>query len=128
MIDADGDGHIHVREVIAAVNWAAAHLKNPADLLTPGPALPLAAINDPTPEAKIVVSSARQILSSLGKKDADAIAVEDTADTAKISRQSAEWRRHRDAAGDDRCRDAGADQGHHRDDRRRARSQRAAKA
>src|SRR5215213_11250729 len=56
LIDADGDGHIHVREVIAAVNWAAAHLKNPADILRPGPALPLSAISDQTPETKIVYS------------------------------------------------------------------------
>src|SRR5688572_18088982 len=33
LVDADGDGHLHVDEVIAAVNWAAAHLKRPADLL-----------------------------------------------------------------------------------------------
>ena len=84
LIDADGDGHIHVREIIAAVNWAAAHLKNPADLLTPRGALPLSAINDQTPDSRIVLSSARHILASLGKADADAIAVEDTADTAKI--------------------------------------------
>jgi hypothetical protein len=84
LIDSDGDGHIHVREIIAAVNWAAAHLKNPADLLKPGAALPLAAINDQTPESKIVLSSARHILASLGKADTDTIAVEDTADTAKI--------------------------------------------
>ena len=84
LIDADGDGHIHVREVIAAVNWAATHLKKPADLLTPGPALPLAAINDLVPEGKTVLASARHILSSLGKGSADAISVEDTADTAKI--------------------------------------------
>src|SRR6187200_877447 len=41
LIDADGDGHLHVREVVAAVQWAAAHLKQPADLLTPVAALPL---------------------------------------------------------------------------------------
>src|SRR5262245_42825113 len=84
LIDADGDGHIHVREVIAAVNWAAAHLKKPGDLLTPAAALPLSAINELTPEGKTVLSSARHILSSLGKEDADAISVEDTVDTAKI--------------------------------------------
>ncbi len=84
LIDADGDGHIHVREVVAAVSWAAAHLKRPADLLNPGAALPLSSINDLTPEGKTVLASARHILSSLGKPDADLITVEDTADTAKI--------------------------------------------
>lgn len=84
LIDTDGDGHIHVKELVVAVEWAAAHLKKPGDLLTPAAALPLAAINDLTPEGKTVLSSAKLILASLGKKDADAISVEDTTDTAKI--------------------------------------------
>src|SRR4051812_19406236 len=84
LIDADGDGHIHVKEVVAAVHWAAAHLKKPGDLLAPGAALPLSAINDLTPEGRTVLASAKHILGSLGKPDADAITVEDTADTAKI--------------------------------------------
>src|SRR5688572_8901825 len=84
LIDADGDGHIHVREVIAAVNWAATHLKRPADLLAAQTALPVTAINDLTPEGKTVLSSARRILASLGKPEAESITVEDTSDTAKI--------------------------------------------
>lgn len=84
LIDTDGDGHIHVREVVAAVKWAAAQLKRPADLLLPGPALPLEAINDETPDGKTLLASARHILASLGKKDADAISVADISDTAKI--------------------------------------------
>lgn len=84
LIDTDADGQIHVREVVEAVNWAAAHLKRPADLLTPGAALPLEAINDQTPDGKVLLSSARHILSSLGKTDAVSITVEDVSDTAKI--------------------------------------------
>jgi hypothetical protein len=84
LIDADGDGHIHVKEVVAAVEWAAAHLKRPGDLLNPSAALPLSAINDLTPEGKTVLSSAKQILATLGKKDSDVITVEDTSDTTKI--------------------------------------------
>jgi len=84
LIDTDGDGHIHVREVVAAVNWAAAQLKRPADLLLPGPALPLEAISDETPDGKTLLASARHILASLGRKDADAISVADISDTAKI--------------------------------------------
>lgn len=84
LIDTDGDGHIHVREVVAAVRWAAAHLKKPGDLLTPEANLPLAAISDLTPEGKTVLISARHILSSLGKNDAATLSVADTAETAKI--------------------------------------------
>src|SRR4051812_5320308 len=61
LIDAEGDGHIHVREVVAAVEWAAAHLKRPADLLAPADALPLEAINDLLPEGKNVLNAARRI-------------------------------------------------------------------
>jgi hypothetical protein len=84
LVDADGDGHVHVREVIAAVEWAAAHLKKPAEILSPAGALPLEAINDLIPEGRTIVNSARRILASLGKKDATAIAVDDTADIGKI--------------------------------------------
>jgi hypothetical protein len=84
LIDTDADGYIHVKEVIAAVNWAAGFLKEPADLLKGAAMLPLAAINDATPDGKILVSSAKLILSSLGKGTMDAISVEDTADTAKV--------------------------------------------
>src|SRR5947207_3206937 len=52
LIDTDHDGHIHVREVVTAVRWTAAHLKKPGDLLAPSSSLPLAAINDQTPEGK----------------------------------------------------------------------------
>ena len=84
LLDTDGDGHIHVKEVVLAVEWAAAHLKRPGDLLNPSAALPLSAINDLTPEGRTVLSSAKQILRTLGKPDADVITVEDTADTAKL--------------------------------------------
>jgi hypothetical protein len=48
----------------------------------------LSAINDATPEGKTLLSSARQILSGLGKQDATQITVEDTADTTKILSQT----------------------------------------
>src|SRR3954469_4263482 len=84
LVDTEGDGHIHVREVVTAVAWAAAHLKKPGDLLESNPKLPLAAINDLTDEGKTVLASAKRILASLGKANADSITVEDTADTAKL--------------------------------------------
>ena len=46
------------------------------------------AINDGTPEGKQVLSSARQILANLGKRDAAAITIEDTTDTTKIFAQT----------------------------------------
>src|SRR5215471_18812338 len=84
LIDTDKDGRIRAPELIAAVKWAGRCLKNPDDLLKSSPELPLSAINDQTPEGKQLLSSARQILANLGKKDAMVITLEDTADTAKI--------------------------------------------
>jgi hypothetical protein len=84
LIDSDADGHIHVREVVAAVRWAAARLKDPAALLAPAPALPLAAIHDATPEGKTILGSALHILAALGKEGADAISVGDTTDSDRI--------------------------------------------
>jgi hypothetical protein len=88
LIDTDKDGRIRAPEIIAATKWATSCLKNPDDLLKGAPSLPLSAINDTTPEGKQLLSSARQILGNLGKKDADSITIEDTTDTTKIFAQT----------------------------------------
>ena len=77
-------GRIRVAELLAAVAWAAAHLKDPAVLLQGAEELPLAAINDSNAEGRILLASARQILANLGRKDASALDVAGAADTAKI--------------------------------------------
>ena len=84
LIDADQDGRVRAPEIIAATKWATGLLKTPDELLKGSPSLPLAAINDATPEGKQILSSAKQILANLGKADAAAIDLADTADTAKI--------------------------------------------
>ncbi len=83
LIDTDHDGRIRVPELLAAVAWAAARLRDAGDLLKGADALPLAAINDATPVGKILLASAKQILANLGDKAA-AISVTAAADTAKI--------------------------------------------
>src|SRR5947209_10898371 len=88
LIDTDKDGRIRAPEIIAAAKWATSCLKNPDDLLKGSPSLPLSAINDATEEGKQLLSSARQILANLGKKDADSITIEDTTDTTKIFAQT----------------------------------------
>jgi hypothetical protein len=89
LIDTDKDGRIRVPELIAAVKWAGNLLKSADDLVKSPSPLPLSSINDATPEGKQLLASARQILINLGKKDAVAISVEDTVDTAKIFSQTA---------------------------------------
>jgi hypothetical protein len=83
-IDSDKDGRIRVPELISAVEWAASHLKDPGELVMGRESLPLASIDDSSPEGKVLVSSARQILTNLGRKTATSISVDEAADTAKI--------------------------------------------
>ncbi len=84
LIDADKDGRVRAPEVIAAAKWATSLLKNPDDLVCGASSLPLASINDGTLEGRQILASARQILINLGKAQAEAISLEDTADTSKI--------------------------------------------
>src|SRR5690606_10750705 len=78
LIDSDGDGRIRAPELIAAIKWAAAHIRNPDDLVNPAEALPLAAIDDASPEGAQMLATARHVLELLGKADADALSVDDT--------------------------------------------------
>jgi len=84
LIDDDADGRIRVPELLRAIKWAAVRLKDPGDLLRGANSLPLAAINDQTPEGKILFASARQTLASLRKPDADSISTGDSSDTKRI--------------------------------------------
>jgi hypothetical protein len=84
LIDTDKDSRIRVPELIAAAKWATGLLKNPDDLLNGSASLPLAAINDSTPEGKQILASAKQTLANLGKKDATTISLDDIGDPAKI--------------------------------------------
>jgi len=84
LVDTDKDGRVRVPEVIAAAKWATSLLKNPDGLLKGSPALPLAAINEASPEGKQILASAKQILVNLGKKDETEITLDEVSDTAKI--------------------------------------------
>lgn len=84
LMDSDGDGHLRVPEVLAAVDWTCRALKDPEALLSGAAELPLAAIDPATAEGARVLMSARSILANLGKPDAEVITAEDTADTSKI--------------------------------------------
>ena len=88
VIDSNGDGIIHVDEVIEAAEWITGLLRNPDDLLEGRSELPLADFNTDNPEGATLQKSARQILDNLGL-DKDTIALEDTADNAKIFAGSA---------------------------------------
>src|ERR1051325_11315135 len=88
LIDTDRDGRIRAPEIIAAVKWAGALLKDANELTRGGDGLLLGLINDATPDGKQLLSSAKQILTNLGKSDATSITVADTMETAKVFAQT----------------------------------------
>jgi hypothetical protein len=84
LIDEDKDGQIRVPEIINAVNWVTAALKKPDDLLKQQPSLALSSIDDTKDLGKNLLDSAKIILKSLGKENADSLTVEETSDIHKI--------------------------------------------
>ncbi len=87
LVDTDHDGRVRVPEVIAAAEWACAVLRDPGELVEGGAALPLAAINDASPQGQALLGSAQQLLATLGKSDATVVTPEDTADIEKLFSQ-----------------------------------------
>ena len=79
LIDTDRDGRVRAPELIAAAKWAAGLMKNPDDLLKGGSTLKPAAINDATPEGKLIANFARQVL---GKGDNDEVTFDEAAAAA----------------------------------------------
>jgi hypothetical protein len=84
LLDTDEDGRIRAPELIAAVKWAGSMLKNPDDLIRGGDSLPLAAIDDATPEGRQILAAARQILVNLGRADSAVISLTDASDAKAI--------------------------------------------
>jgi hypothetical protein len=80
LIDTDGDGHVRPPEVIAAVSWACARLKDPATLFHSSDTLKLETIGG-SPEGAAVAESAAWILSKTGKQGS--VSAADAAEVAK---------------------------------------------
>lgn len=87
LMDSDGDGRLRMPEIVAAVNWATSHLKDPDSLMRGGD-LPIAAIDESSEEGRRLAASAREILANLGKGAQATIAVADTMATAQIFAQT----------------------------------------
>ena len=79
LIDTDKDGRVRAPELIAAAKWAAGLIKNQDDLLKGSPTLKPAAINDASPEGKLIANFARQVL---GKGDNDEVTFDEAAAAA----------------------------------------------
>ena len=86
LIDTDGDGRIRAPELIDAVEWAAARLKDPGELLKGSDSLPIDAIDEATPEGKAIAATARRILKGLGRRETETIMVAEAADPSGFGR------------------------------------------
>ncbi|MET0263180.1 MAG: hypothetical protein ABW223_09800 [Rariglobus sp.] len=84
LIDRDKDGRIRVPELLAAIDWAHLHLEDLGVLLNGRDTLPLSVFKTSTPEGAAVLTSAKRILSSLGKADATEIKLSEATDTARL--------------------------------------------
>ena len=83
LLDADGDGRIHVDEVIAASQWLTSTLKDPDILLNKQGELKFSDFNTENEEGAKLEKSARQILANL-KIEKDGISLAETSDNEKI--------------------------------------------
>lgn len=84
LVDTDHNGRIRVPEILEAIEWCAPRLKNLEGLVNPSADLPLDSINDQTPEGKVLLASAKQVLFGLEKTDSRTMSVSDTLDTKRI--------------------------------------------
>jgi len=84
LIDTDRDGRIRAPEMLAAVEWTTAALKDWNELQRRDDSLPLNAIDESSETGKAIRASAEMILAKLGKPDAFEISLQDTLDVEKI--------------------------------------------
>ncbi len=87
-IDADGDGKIHVNDIINTSNWLTSVINNADLLLEKSSELKLSSFNAGNPEGAALLASAKQILANLGLEK-DYISVADTEDSVAIFAKTA---------------------------------------
>ncbi|NLG18353.1 MAG: hypothetical protein GX556_13555 [Fibrobacter sp.] len=76
-LDSNGDRRIRAMELISAVKWVAAQLKNPDDLIGENRTFNIDQINRETEEGSKLYDSAKNALVTLGKKESDPLTVAD---------------------------------------------------
>lgn len=76
-VDSDADGHIRAPELIAAVQWAAGRLRDPALLTAKLAGVPLNAIRDDDDEGKAIAAAAAVLIGSEASDPTRLITVEE---------------------------------------------------
>lgn len=83
MLDTNGDGKIHIEEVVAASKWLTSVINDPDLLLTRSNVLPFSAFNTSNEEGLHLLATAKQILENLGLEKNE-ISVADVSDSIAI--------------------------------------------
>lgn len=89
LIDTDHDGRIRIPEILAAVQWLCARLKDPATMIVPPENLPLSFIDDQSEEGLSLLAAARVIWENSGRGEPEAINEEDLFTAAAAAEESA---------------------------------------
>lgn len=87
-VDIDGDGKIHVNEVVRTAQWLTGIINNADLLLEKKDTIKFSSFNTENEEGKKLLSSAKQILENLGLKK-DSISLADTEDNVAIFAKTA---------------------------------------
>ena len=83
MLDTNGDGKIHIEEVVAASKWLTSIINDPELLLKRSSVLPFSAFNTANEEGAHLLETSKQILENLGLEK-DEISVADVSDSIAI--------------------------------------------
>ena len=83
MLDTNGDGKIHIEEVVAASKWLTSVINDPELLLKREGVIPFTAFNVSTEEGAHLLETSRQILENLGLEK-DNISIADVSDSLAI--------------------------------------------
>jgi hypothetical protein len=84
LLDTDADGRVRLPEILAAIRFCAARLRDVGVLLFGVDEVALASLREDTPEGRATLGAARHVLAHRGRADAVAIAVKDVADTTRV--------------------------------------------
>ncbi len=84
LLDLDQDGRVRAPEIVAALRWCGARLKDLGELLPGRATLPLDAVDDATPEGRALLGAARRILASLRKPEAREVGPDDVKDLTEV--------------------------------------------
>lgn len=83
MLDTNGDGKIHVEEVVAASKWLTTVINDPELLLRRDTYIPFSAFNTNNDEGRHLLETAKQIVDNLGLEK-DSISIADVSDSLAI--------------------------------------------